>query len=66
MPSETTVQRRPVDDYQRRKAERVAAFARIHGVKSVQCVACNGSGRYDHNGSPPCGACGGTGKVQER
>jgi hypothetical protein len=24
-------------------------------------LACNGSGRYDHNGSPPCGSCGGTG-----
>jgi len=29
--------------------------------KSKSCIACNGSGRYDHNGSPPCGACGGTG-----
>lgn len=26
------------------------------------CYACNGSGRYDHNGSPTCGACNGTGK----
>lgn len=26
-----------------------------------KCIACNGSGRYDHNGSPKCGACNGTG-----
>jgi DnaJ-class molecular chaperone len=25
------------------------------------CIACNGSGRYDHDGSPPCGQCNGTG-----
>ena len=28
----------------------------------MQCVDCNGSGYYDHNGSPPCGACDGTGE----
>lgn len=28
----------------------------------VACLACNGSGHYDHNGSPACGACNGTGK----
>lgn len=28
---------------------------------TVKCGACNGSGHYDHNGSPPCGACDGTG-----
>jgi hypothetical protein len=26
------------------------------------CVACNGSGYYDHNGSPPCGGCDGSGR----
>ncbi|CNI59837.1 hypothetical protein [Yersinia bercovieri] len=26
------------------------------------CSACNGSGYYDNDGSPYCGACGGTGK----
>lgn len=26
-----------------------------------KCMACNGSGRYDSTGSPPCGACNGTG-----
>lgn len=52
-----------LDDYQQRKQERILAYARTHGVKKVVCTACNGSGRYDHNGSPPCGACGGTGKM---
>jgi len=28
-----------------------------------KCIACNGSGHYDHNGSPPCGSCEGTGYV---
>lgn len=31
-------------------------------TKPKPCLACNGSGRYDHNGSPKCGACNGTGK----
>lgn len=26
-----------------------------------KCMACNGSGHYDSHGSPPCGACDGTG-----
>lgn len=50
--------------YQSRKAERTTRYHRNRGVKLGACVACNGSGRYDHNGSPPCGACGGTGKVR--
>lgn len=25
------------------------------------CVACNGSGKYDHHGSPDCAQCAGTG-----
>ena len=33
-----------------------------HKSEWVKCIACNGSGHYDHNGSPPCGACDGTGK----
>lgn len=33
-------------------------------LKDKKCVACNGSGRYDSNGSPKCGACEGTGKEQ--
>lgn len=31
------------------------------GIESKKCVACNGSGYYDNNGSPTCGACDGTG-----
>jgi hypothetical protein len=34
----------------------------VHGWKLMRCSACSGSGRYDHNGSPPCGACSGSGK----
>lgn len=38
----------------------------IYGWKTRDCVACNGSGIYDHNGSPPCGACDGIGKERYR
>jgi DnaJ-class molecular chaperone len=34
----------------------------IKGWKTRACVACNGSGHYDHNGSPKCGGCDGSGK----
>lgn len=47
-----------------RKAERKAHFEKhIKGWKQVRCSACNGSGYYDHNGSPPCSCCNGSGKV---
>jgi DnaJ-class molecular chaperone len=46
-----------------RKQQRREHFQRfVHGWKLRPCMACNGSGRYDHNGSPPCGGCDGTGK----
>ena len=32
--------------------------------ENEKCIACNGTGRYDHNGSPKCGACNGTGLKQ--
>ena len=51
-----------MDDYQKRKAERVAKYKATEGFKKIPCVCCNGSGRYDHNGSPRCGACLGAGK----
>ena len=54
-----------MSDYQTRKAERRKAFMAKHGKKLVTCTACNGSGRYDHNGAPKCGSCNGTGKVRE-
>ena len=48
-----------------RKAERREYFERfVRGWKQVICTACNGSGRYDHNGSPPCSLCKGTGKIK--
>lgn len=34
----------------------------VKGWKQRPCTACNGSGRYDNNGSPKCGSCDGTGK----
>ena len=34
----------------------------VKGWKLRRYTACNGSGHYDHNGSPPCSACDGTGK----
>jgi DnaJ-class molecular chaperone len=54
-----------MSDYHSRKAARTAEFAALHGVKWTNCGACNGSGHYDHTGSPPCGACDGVGKVRE-
>lgn len=45
------------------KANRTEFYLRFEfGHKLEKCVACNGSGRYDNNGSPKCGACEGTGK----
>lgn len=52
-----------MSDFLTRKAERTEHFKKyVAGWKLRPCSACNGSGRYDHNGSPPCGACEGTGK----
>lgn len=52
--------------YADRKAARRVHFERFQkGRKMVVCCACNGSGYYDHHGSPRCGSCGGTGKVRE-
>ncbi len=49
--------------FRERKAERIAHYEKwVKGWKSVKCGACNGSGHYDHNGSPSCGACNGTGE----
>jgi len=30
-------------------------------IKRKICIACNGTGKYDHNNSPKCGSCNGTG-----
>ena len=49
--------------YRRRKANRTEHFNRfVKGWRQRPCSACNGSGRYDHNGGPRCGGCYGTGK----
>jgi hypothetical protein len=46
-----------------RKKYRTEFYKRfIEGWKQRDCIACNGSGYYDSDGSPPCGACDGTGK----
>lgn len=41
-------------------------FRYVYGWKQQDCTACNGSGRYDHNGSPECSSCEGTGKETYR
>lgn len=46
-----------------RKADRTREYLKYSfGWKLRECTACSGSGHYDHNGSPDCGACGGTGR----
>lgn len=48
--------------HERKKARKEYYEKYILGWKEKACTACNGSGYYDHNGSPKCGACEGTGK----
>jgi DnaJ-class molecular chaperone len=52
--------------FQERKAKRTEKFLSTVGKKLVTCAACSGSGYYDHEGSPSCGACDGKGKVLPR
>ena len=50
-------------DFYERKQERKEYFEKyVKGWKLVKCLACNGSGHYDSNGSPKCSNCNGTGK----
>jgi DnaJ-class molecular chaperone len=50
-------------DFKERKEARIEYYEKhVKGWKDRPCGACNGSGYYDHNGSPKCGACNGTGK----
>ncbi len=51
-----------MSSYKERKDIRAKEYNERKGTKQRKCICCNGSGRYDHNGSPPCGACDGTGK----
>lgn len=55
------------NSYTVRKQERTKAYRKNLPPKGYRkwagkCVSCSGSGYYDHNGSPPCGACGGRGR----
>jgi len=53
-------------NFHERKAIRTEHFYRfVYGWIQAPCAACNGSGYYDHNGSPPCGGCDGTGKQKK-
>lgn len=50
-------------DFNERKLKRIENFNKnIKGWKQRPCIACNGSGYYDCNGSPKCSSCNGTGK----
>lgn len=54
-------------DFAKRKAERTRDYFRYaYGWVLHKCVACNGSGHYDHDGAPACGACNGSGKCREQ
>lgn len=49
--------------FRKRKEERKKLYEkRKFGWRLRDCTACGGSGVYDHNDSPPCYACEGTGK----
>lgn len=54
-------------NYRERKEIRTEYYFRfVYRWRLRKCVACNGSGRYDNNGSPKCGGCDGTGKERYR
>jgi len=51
--------------YLERKEERKKYYNKyVKGWKNIKCIACNGNGRYDNNGSPKCSSCEGTGKIK--
>lgn len=52
--------------YERKKVRKEHYEKYVKGWKLVDCTACSGSGYYDHNGSPPCGSCAGTGKERSK
>jgi hypothetical protein len=55
-----------MNTFHERKAERRAYFEKyVKGWKLERCIACNGSGYYDHcirGRTPECSSCDGTGK----
>ena len=55
-----------MSDFKDRKQKRKEHYEKfVKGKELVICISCNGSGKYDHNGSPSCGACDGVGKTRE-
>ena len=48
--------------HERKQARKEYYENYVKGWKLRPCSACNGSGYYDHNGSPDCGSCDGTGE----
>ena len=48
---------------ERKKARTDYYYRFVYKRKLVNCSSCSGSGYYDHNGSPRCSSCDGTGKV---
>jgi len=54
-------------DFLERKQQRTAYYYdHVYKQKQQLCLACNGSGYYDDNGSPKCSSCDGTGVEQKR
>lgn len=57
------IKRGEMCNFHERKVRRTEYYQRfVFGWKLRPCTACNGSGYYDHNGSPKCSSCNGTGK----
>jgi DnaJ-class molecular chaperone len=51
--------------FHERKAARKEYYEKfVKGWKLRDCTSCSGTGIYDNTGSPPCGACEGTGKEE--
>ena len=48
--------------HERKQARKEHYENNVKGWKLRPCSACNGSGYYDHNDSPECCACDGSGK----
>lgn len=50
-------------NFRERKAWRTRYyFLFVYKWKERACTACNGSGKYDNDGSPNCSSCNGTGR----
>ena len=54
-------------NFRERKQRRIEHYYKyVYKFRLRRCIACNGSGTYDHNGAPKCGACNGTGRERYR